>query len=220
MKNNMTDLVQTEFIRCAKRARILLLAALIALGSAGISQAAVRQELSSLPFYARGADTPAEAYTDGETAVIAFYVDPAFSPPGFNLMNFYDPAVPEDTPFCVAGFEIWKNGPNTEDLAPMQVNLKNTGPMAIWFVSLAELQAAQADGIMTIGELASLPSLVKGTATFYTETLHPYEAVKRTLITIVASGSLESGASFAYQVVGNQAGQEYPSIRHIKIMFK
>ncbi len=73
---------------------------------------------------------------------------------------------------------------------------------------------------MTIGELASLPSLVKGTATFYTETLHSYGVAQQTLITIVASGSLETGPSFAYQVVGNQAGQEYPSIRHITIRFK
>ena len=55
---------------------------------------------------------------------------------------------------------------------------------------------------------------------FYTEMLHADGAAQRTLITIVASGSLEDGTSFVYQVVGNQAGQEYPSIRHIKIMFK
>jgi hypothetical protein len=218
MKDKMKKIARTQFSHRAKRAPVWLLASLIALVSAGISQAAVRQELSGLPFYARGADTPAEAYTDGVTAVIAFYRPPAFIPPTFNLMAFYDFAMDPDCSSSVAGFAIFS--PDTADLGPIQLNLKNTGPMAVWFVSLVELQDAQSDGIMTIDELASLPSLVKGTATFYTETLHAYGAAQRTLVTIVASGSLEDGTSFAYQIVGNQGGQEYPSIRRIEIMFK
>jgi hypothetical protein len=212
MKNKITNTIRNQFTDNVTRKWKPLLVSLIVLGSAGICPASVHQEVTGVPFYARGADTPAEAYTDGETAVITFYRDPACIPAGFNLMVFYDENAPDCTS-CVAGFEIWGDGPG-----PTQ---KNTGPMTTWFVKWTELLAAQEDGELTIGELADLDSLLKGTATFYTETLHPYGWAKRTLITVVASGSLEDGRSFTYQIIGNQTGHdEYPGGRHIKIEFK
>jgi hypothetical protein len=216
MKNKITNTIHTQFTDKVARTWKPLLMSLIVLGSAGICQASVREEVTGVPFYARGADTPAEAYTDGETAVITFYRDPTCIPADFNLMDFYYDEIAPDCASCVAGFDIWDGGPG-----PRQLRLKNTGPMAIWFVNWTELLAAQADGKLTIGELASLDSLLKGTATFYTETLHPYGVANRTLITVVASGSLEDGRSFTYQITGNQTGHdEYPEGRHIKIEFK
>lgn len=212
MKNNMVSPVWSQLVRCMKPACFSLLMVQAILWSTETAQANVRLEATGGPFYAR-----LESYlihNDGEWAAIAFYRSPACVPIDFNLLAFFDPAA-LDCPSFVAGFEIWKNGPSAGDQSPIQSELKATSPMPIWFVSWTELQAAIADDVLTIEELAALPSLLVGTATSFTETLHPSQAAQQTKTTIVASGFLEDGRNFTYQ-----ATETHDTLRHVKIEFK
>jgi len=180
-----------------------------ALGSAGIALANVRVEITSTPYYARIAQN--EIYHDGVWAAIAFYHDPACVPSGFNLLEFFDPAAVDCESF-LAGFCILGDA-----WAPIQAVLNNTAPLPIWFVPWTELQAAIDDGVLTIDELAGLPSLAIGYATSFKETLHPFESAEQTMISIVASGLLEDGRGFVYQATGTK---ENNRLNHVKIEFK
>ena len=198
--------------RCVKPAWLSLLTALTVQWLGGTAQANVRLEATGGPFYARF-----ESYlihTDGEWAAIAFYRSPECVPDDFNLLNFFDPAA-LGCPSFVAGFEIWKNGPWAGDESPIQSELKLRSPMPIWFVSWTELQTAIAGDVLTIEDLAAMRSLLVGTATSFTETLHPSQAAQQTKTTIVASGFLEDGRSFTYQ-----ATETHDTLRHVKIEFK
>jgi len=216
MKDKITNQVRIQLVRCVSPAWLRLLVTLAVLGSSGVAQAAERvaQTSADLPFYARIGQ--GEIYHDGEWAAIAFYRDPDCVPADFNLLDFINPAALGCDSY-VAGFEIWKNGPWAGDSAPIQSRLNNTGSMPIWFVSWTDLQAAIADGKLTIGELAGLPSRVIGTATFYSETLHPSGMAQQTMISIVASGSLPSGGKFTYQATGTKVNNR---LNHVKIEFK
>lgn len=189
-----------------------LLTALALQWSEGTARANVRLESAGGPFYARV--ERGLIHTDGEWAAIAFYRPPACVPADFNLLDFFNPAAFGCDSF-VAGFEIWKHGPWAGDEGPIHTRLSNTGPMPIWFVSWSELQAAMADDVLTIGELAGLPSLLIGAATSFSETLHPFGAAKQTMTLIVASGTLADGRKFAYQ-----ATETHNTIRHVRIAFE
>jgi len=65
-----------------------------------------------------------------------------------------------------------------------------------WFVHLSEFQAAIADGELTISELASFDSLLKGTASFYNEQNHIFGLHPVSHYAMVASGTLDDGRSF------------------------
>lgn len=143
-----------------------------------------------------------------------FYRAPSCVPPSFNLLNFFHPAAFGCESF-VRGFEIWRNGPWAGDAAPLQQRLDNTGPLPVWFVAWSVLEAAIADDRLTIGELASLPSLLVGHATRFRETLHPYQGAQQTMISIVASGVLENGHTFIYQ-----ATETHGVLRHVRIEFQ
>jgi hypothetical protein len=189
-----------------------LLTALALYGSGGTAPASVRLESDGGPFYAR--IERGLVHTDGKWAAIAFYRPPACAPADFNLLDLFDPAAFGCDSF-VAGFEIWKHGPWAGEEAPIQSHLNNTGPMPIWFVSWSELQAAMADDVLTVGELAGLPSLLVGTAMSFSETLHPFRAAKQTMVSIVASGVLADGRKFTYQ-----ATETHNTIRHVRIVFE
>ncbi len=146
------------------------------------------------PFYAR-ISRGGILHTD-DWAAIAFYRDPACVPAGFNLLDFFDPNAFGCSSF-VSGIEVWKNGPQT-DPAPIQSKLQAIAPMPIWFVSWTELQAAIADNVLTVGELLALPSLQQGTATFFTETLHPIQPGRQSMINLESSGVLPDGRGFRF----------------------
>jgi hypothetical protein len=57
------------------------------------------------------------------------------------------------------------------------------------------MEAAVSDGVLTIGEVEALPSLVSGTATTYVEMGQPSPRDPRQL-TITGSGTLEDGRAF------------------------
>jgi hypothetical protein len=216
MKDKISNQVRIQLVRWVNPAWLRLLVTLAVLWSSGIVQANIRLEVTGGPFYARiaGGEYP-EIYHNGEWAAIAFYRDPECVQTDFNLLEFINPAALDCDSF-VAGFEIWKNGPGTDDQAPIQSRLQNTEDMPIWFVSWTELQTAIADGVLTIGELKDLPHLI-GTATFYTETLHPLGGGPQTKITIVASGVLEDGRKFNFQATGTK---EQNRLNHVMIEFK
>ncbi len=199
---------------------VLALGALAALVPASQAQAAKRFEVPEQapggPFYARLAAPAVAPHTD-EWAAIVFYRDPACVPAGFNLLNFFDAPRAFGCPLTVEGFEIWENGPG-RDPAPRLSKLRDSGPVPVWFVSWPELQAAAADGVLTIGELRALPSLITGSASRFSETLHPDQANKKGKNNIGARGTLSDGRSFDFKFVvveGKGSG-----VKHVAIRFR
>ena len=143
-------------------------------------------ESPGVPAYARiGPDI---IHTD-EWVAVPFYRLPSCVPPDFNLLSFMDPPRAFRCPLTVEGLEVWERGPG-QDPAPQQVVTTGRG-VPIWFASTAELEAAASDGMLTIGELSGLQSLIVGTADVYQEVLRPGK-----LIVINASGTLADGRSF------------------------
>ena len=216
MKDKITNQVRIQLVRCVSPAWLRLLVTLAVLGSSGVAQAAERvaQTSADLPFYARIGR--GEIYHDGEWAAIAFYRPPECIRADFNLLEFFDiPAAfacNAPKPYLI-GFGIFKG----EVPFQLKLQLAPHQTMPVWFVRWSELQAAIADGTLTIGDLEALPSLLRGEATFYTETLHPYEMAQQTMISIVTSGFLADGRKFTYQATGTT---EENRLNHVKIEFK
>src|SRR5215471_11633154 len=130
----------------------------------------VPEDSPGYPFYARIV-WPDIIHTV-EWAAIPFYRDPSCVPGDFNLLGFIDIPRAFGCPLTVTGFEVWKNGLPI-DQAPLVAKTHGLGNVPVWFVAWPELEAAIADQVLTIFELASLPSLQIGYADFYEETLHP-----------------------------------------------
>lgn len=143
-------------------------------------------ESPGVPAYARIG--PDAIHTD-EWAVVPFYRLPDCVPADFNLLRFMDAPRAFGCPLTVEGHEVWERGPRQES-APKQVVTRGTG-VPVWFASWPELQAAMSDGVLTIGELSGLESLVVGTADVYQEVLRPGE-----LFVVNAQGTLSDGRSF------------------------
>jgi hypothetical protein len=166
-----------------------------------------------VPFYARFEQY--EIFHTDDWAVIVFYRPPGCIPADFNMFDFFDfPTSPEDpgafgcNPATTEGFQIWKNGPAV-DGGPIHTELHGLGAVPVWFVGWSELQGIMADGYVTIGELESTPSLMTGSATYFHETLHPFEAAKNSKINYVASGSLDGGGSFWVHASANSASGQF-----------
>lgn len=148
-------------------------------------------ESPGVPAYAR-VEQPGVFHTD-EWAVVPFYRLPTCVPEDFNLMSFLDVPRAFGCPLTVAGHEVWDNGPGQEP-APNLAVVHGTD-VPIWFASWPEMQAALSDGVLTIGELSALDSLVTGTADRYQEVLQPDPGG---LIVINARGTLSDGRSFRF----------------------
>lgn len=202
-----------------RRALVALTAALAgAIGTGDAGMAAVRQsvpdEQAGPPVYAR---IGTEAIHTDEWAAIPFYRDPSCVPADFNLLNFFDAPRAFGCALTVEGHVVWKNGPPPEDFAPIQQVLRGAGPVPVWLVAWPELEAAMADGVLTIVELAALPSLQRGYAHLFHETLHPSEAAKRGMIKLNARGTLDDGRSFSVQAVAGCGCEEDPRVHHVAI---
>lgn len=156
-----------------------------------------------VPFYARFGEN--ETFTDGEWTVIVFYRSPGCIPSDFNLNQFFhfpsegSPGAFACAPPTTTSVEYWANGPQT-DPAPLIAEMTGRGAVPVWFFAQAEIEAATADGIVTIDELTGLPSRLVGTAATYTELLHPSQSNTQTLIQFNAEGALEDGRSFMVDV--------------------
>lgn len=198
----------------------LLVAVAGAVGWADAGNAAVRQsipdEQAGPPFYAR---IEAQAIHTDEWAAIPFYRDPSCVPADFNLLSFFDIPRAFSCSLTVEGFVVWKNGPPPQDFAPMQQVLREAGPVPVWLVSWPELESAMADGVLTIVELAALPSLQTGHADSFHEVLHPLAGAQRGMIQLNARGTLADGRSFTVQTTA-QCSCENPEdarIHHVSI---
>lgn len=176
---------------------------------------------SGVPAYARIeklSEAPALVHHTEKWAAITFYRTPSCVPAGFNLLDFFDAPGAFDCTLTVEGFEIWRNGPLAGDLSPIQTESFGLGAVPIWFVDWDQLQDAM-EGGLTMTELAALPSLRIGSASFFKETLHPSGGAQRTKTQIVARGTwsaVEDGSgAFFFQVeeTNNQ-------LKHVAIEFK
>lgn len=192
----------------------MVLALTLILALAGV-QGGDRTPMTSndVPFYARF--EAGLIHTDGEWAAIAFYRPPSCVSATFNLLEFFNPAAfgcNAEEPY-LAGFGIFQGGPFDPPIQS-RLQLVRGQTLPVWFVSWSELEAAITDDVLTIGELEALPSLLIGGATFYTETLHPFQAAQQTMTDIVAFGYLEDGRAFTYQ-----ATETHGMLKHVKIDF-
>ena len=192
-------------------ARAAVVAVILSVAPATSAYANERTEFPTqspgIPAYARVGPEP--IHTD-EWAVIPFYRDPSCVPEDFNLLRFLDAPRAFRCPLTVEGFEVWKNGPGI-DRAPLHSVTREADAVPVWFVAWPELQAAIADGTLTITELAALPSLVVGSADQYHEVLHPDK-----MIHLNATGTLSDGRAFQVQATcrcGETRPRSHPVVR-------
>jgi hypothetical protein len=156
-----------------------------------------------VPFYARFGEN--ETFSNGEWAVIIFYRSPDCIPADFNLNQFFHfpdengPGAFGCASPTTTSIELWANGPET-DPAPLVSEMAGRGAVPVWFFSEADIDAAMADSVVTIDELAALPSRLVGTAATYTELLHPSQSNAQPMIQFTAEGTLEDGRSFLVDV--------------------
>ena len=181
------------------RRRTLLGAALACLAlwssSGSVSHATVRIDHVQVPFYAR------EVAGDRWTAWI-FYRPPQCIPAEFNLLTFIDaPRVFGCGPMTTDGFAVFENGPGI-DPAPLLARGDGLGAVPIWFVRTHRYAAANADGMVTIGELEALDPL-RGSARVYSEVLRNDGNPETTgyHFSAFAHGKLADRRAFSYLTV-------------------
>jgi hypothetical protein len=170
------------------------------------------------PFYAQISHIEPfgeEIYHTEEWAAIPFYRNPGCVPSDFNLLEMFDAPRAFDCTLTVQGFEIWPVPP-PQGVGPTQGKYWGLGAVPIYFVSWPELQAAVADGELTITELVALPSLKLGSAGFFSVDLHPSGGANVPHIEISSRGVLQDGRQFQFQAAG---GDQSALLKHVKIVF-
>jgi hypothetical protein len=188
------------------------------------------------PLYAylqRNTDGSAFFAHDGEWAAIWFFRDPSCIPGDFNLLDTVDftsaspggPPRPFVCPLTVSGFDIWKNGPFPVDSVPMQES-DSGNAVPVWFVRVADFQAAAADDQVTITEIMRMPSLRKGIAHTF-QTVDHFGAYRpqgegNGSIETTANGTLQDGTSFQveFREMGVKNGNGISYVRHVRIDFR
>jgi hypothetical protein len=160
----------------------------------------VPQDDPGPPYYAISGNGGFLPHTDAWVA-IPFERSLACVPSGANLLELDVPAAFGCT-LTVGGHAHWENGPGI-DLAPRQTDLSGNA-VPIVFAAWSEVQAATADGVLTLHELLTLPSAVVGTATQYVETdifgISGPLGAGRGMYKITSSGTLHDGRSFRLHV--------------------
>jgi len=197
--------------RGRRTVKILLVATVVVVVLAGVAFANVRVTVPPDPY----APIYADWYGNDEWVAFIFYRDPACVPDSFNLLDFFDFPAAYDCSLTVRGFVIYKN---PGDFAPLQAKVKGLGEVPVWFVSVEDYESATEDGL-TISELEGLPSLLKGSASFYKETLHPEGHPKMPMKNIVARGTLEDDRSFRLHVVWIGPWPDAVNV-NVKIVFR
>ena len=171
-----------------------------ALNSRAPAQALVSSDWPSaanpgVPAYARIEVSPPHVYSDGATAVIVFYRDPSCVPAEFNLLTFYDAPAAFGCPLRVAGSSMWQGAVSSDP--PKQSTARGTA-VPVWLAPAAAIEAAIADGTLTMGELQDVEGLVRGTAARFHEVLQPggggHPLWK---LVLGATGTLEDGRAFS-----------------------
>lgn len=124
-------------------------------------------------------------------AGVTFYRPPSCIPADFNLVDVLDiPGAFSCLPQTVTALTIRKD-PSLPN--PFQALLHGLGAVPFWLVTSADMEAALADGVLTLPDQEAVPSLVKGRSTVYNEMIQFRSLRQRTL---VASGQLDDGRSF------------------------
>jgi len=108
--------------------------------------------------------------SDDGTVAIAFYREPSCIPADFNLLDLFDVPAAFGCELTIEG-KLWWYDPETDPF-PFKIQQWGLGAVPIYFVDEAELAAAAQDGVLTIGELQALPSLLIGFADSYLEVIH------------------------------------------------
>ena len=174
----------------------------------GAAPAQVREDPSQLPFYARS------IAGSGEWSPVIFYRPVDCVPEAFNLEAMFDvPRVFECGPMTVDSFALWEEGPGL-DPAPRHGRQHGLGAVPIWFVRTDDLLSARSDGVVTLAELRDLDP-VTGTASRFTETLHPSGGARTVLVVVNAGGTLEDGRSFSLHVTLNESN----GLRRVRVTF-
>ena len=136
--------------------------------------------------------------TDDGIVGIAFIREPSCIPTDFNLLLQFDVPAAFGCELTIEG-KAWRY--EATDPFPFQMRLWGLGAVPIYFVDEAELAAATQDGVLTIGELQALPSLLVGFADSYLDVVHNDNQGGRGKGTEVlnASGTiLQSGLPFFF----------------------
>lgn len=195
--------MRTRFVQSRQALLLLIVVALLLLVAPGAYAKIRTPGGGDLPIYAR-IEPGLVIHTD-DWAAIVFYRPPECVPEDFDLLDVYDwPESDDDpgafgcTPPTTDGFIIWSGEPGLSN--PIQIKLWGLGAVPVWFVAWPELEDALLDESLTVPELQAMDSLLKGSASSYTETLHP-DGVKVPMINLVALGILEDGRAFQAHVV-------------------
>lgn len=153
------------------------------------------------PVYARILSSPEQ-----NCVAWVFYRAPEVVPTDFSLPRFTDwkdrngNGVPDpwEHPLLVEGFQI------RNDIWYYKCSLQEIDEVPVWFTSYDEaLAVLRSTGTITIEQLSGMTSLLKGSATFYHEELHPVEAAQVFKSSYQAKGTLEDGRTFSLHVSRN-----------------
>jgi len=159
----------------------------------GPASQAVITENEPLPFYARVLTHIFPGNQDATWAGVVFVRPPSCVPDDFNLLDFFDiPDAFSCEPMTVQNFTIRKD-PFLPP--PFQFVVHGLGNVPVWLVGTDDLEAAISDGVLTIGELEAIPSLVNGHAIIYNEMVQSSPREPRQA-TITAFGTLDDGRTF------------------------
>jgi hypothetical protein len=174
-------------------------------------EAAVRTAFGpSIPFsgppYYAFLDRPpiGEIFRDEDWVAVPFVRDPnclLASNPGFDLLDSVDIPGAFFCPLTVSGFAIWKNGPPPDgDIVPIQAYYTGLGSVPVWFALWADVEAAMADGHLTIQELHDIR--IDGFASFFEAIEQPGplrpQGFGNGKIEIVTIGTLSDGRTFIF----------------------
>jgi hypothetical protein len=134
---------------------------------------------------------------NGAWAGIVFLRSPSCVPADFNLLDWFDRWAAWDCQLMVEGEEWWHS---LTAPPPFQERDRGLGAVPVYFVRWSEFQAAIADDLLTITELQSLPSLMKGSASFLEHVVHnTNQPTNHGHETLVSHGTLEDGRTFDFR---------------------
>jgi hypothetical protein len=203
----------------ARQCRTCLVATLVALTLSTVAQAQIHLQIPEdrqPPFYANF-DRGFMPHTE-EWAVVLFYRTPDCVPVDFNLLDFFD--TPPRPFLCDLQIEGHSNWRSLDDPYPADSHLQGTGAVPLWFVRWPELQTAVADDELTVIELAALPSLLIGSASFYHESIrNDIRGQRGGNEAVVAAGTLTDGRSFQVEITEKFREGEH-LFPHVRIDFR
>jgi hypothetical protein len=142
---------------------------------------------------------------NSDWAAIVFYRHPECIPLNFDLGQFFHFPGPDGPgafgcELLTEGMELWANGPEHGDMAPIFQRARNARPdLPIWFVAWDEFRSLADTGSIFIDQLEALPSLVRGRAWWFEEYINPSEAAADPALSMRANGRLETGGRFALE---------------------